>query len=62
MGTSRGKGPDFQQPYIEEWLFPPYVNELRSGIVLKAFETSIRRFILKKGLFLRAAFFDEPVC
>jgi hypothetical protein len=49
--ASRGKGPDFWQPYVEEWDFPPLVDESRSGIVLKAFETSIGRFVLKKCQF-----------
>ena len=60
--ASRGKGPDFWQPYVEEWEFPPYVDESRSGVVLKAFETSIGRFIVKKSLFLRPALSTESVC
>ncbi|KZP16360.1 hypothetical protein FIBSPDRAFT_1047592 [Athelia psychrophila] len=45
---SRGKGPDFWAPYVEEWDSPPVVDETQRGIVLKAFETAIGRFIIKK--------------
>lgn len=45
---SRGKGPDFWGPYVEEWDTPPVVDESRRGVVLKAFETSIGRFLFKK--------------
>ncbi|KZP22780.1 hypothetical protein FIBSPDRAFT_824268 [Athelia psychrophila] len=45
---SRGKGPDFWAPYVEEWDNPPVVDETQRGIVLKAFETAIGRFIIKK--------------
>ncbi|KAF7981340.1 hypothetical protein HWV62_33783 [Athelia sp. TMB] len=45
---SRGKGPDFWGPYVEEWDTPPVVDESRRGVVLKAFETSIGRFLIKK--------------
>jgi len=46
--ASRGKGPQFWQPYVEEWEFPPVVDDSRSGIILKAFETSIGTFVLRK--------------
>ncbi|KZP15408.1 hypothetical protein FIBSPDRAFT_832994 [Athelia psychrophila] len=45
---SRGKGPDFWAPYVEEWDNPPVVDDTQRGIVLKAFETAIGRFIIKK--------------
>lgn len=31
--ASRGKGPDFWQPYVEEWDVPPVVNEGLSGLL-----------------------------
>lgn len=46
--ASRGKGPDFWQPYVEEWEFPPFVDESRRGIILKTFETSVGSFVLKR--------------
>jgi hypothetical protein len=46
--ASRGKGPDFWQPYVEEWEFPPFVDESRRGIILKAFETSVGSFVLRR--------------
>jgi len=48
--ASRGKGPDFWQPYVEEWEFPPFVDESSQGIISKAFESSLGRFILKKWI------------
>ncbi|KZP18101.1 hypothetical protein FIBSPDRAFT_864239, partial [Athelia psychrophila] len=45
---SRGKGPDFWARHVEEWDNPPVVDETQRGIVLKAFETAIGRFIIKK--------------
>lgn len=46
--ASRGKGPDFWKGYVEEWETPPFVDESAQGVILKAFETSMGRFILKK--------------
>jgi hypothetical protein len=45
--ASRGKGPEFWQPYVEECEVPPFVDESRRGLILKAF-TSVGGFILKK--------------
>jgi len=45
---SRGKGLDFWGPYVEEWENPPFVDESRRGVVLKAFETGLGRFLFKK--------------
>lgn len=46
--ASRGKGPEFWKGYVEEWESPPFVDESAQGIILKAFESSMGRFILKK--------------
>lgn len=44
---SRGKGPDFWGPYVEEWDPQTLVDECRRGVIVKAFETSIGRFLIK---------------
>jgi len=46
--ASRGKGPDFWQPYVEEWEYPPFVDESKKGAILKVFESSVGWFVLKK--------------
>lgn len=55
--ASRGKGPDFWKGYVEEWETPPFVDESAQGIILKAFETSMGRFILKK-----CEFYADMIC
>lgn len=45
---SRGKGPDCWARYVEGRDNPPTVVETQRGIVQKAFETAIGRFIIKK--------------
>jgi hypothetical protein len=39
--ASRGKGPDFWQPYVEEWECPPVVSES----VLDTFRTALSGWI-----------------
>ncbi|KAG1725710.1 uncharacterized protein EDB91DRAFT_1167635 [Suillus paluster] len=49
--ASRGKGPDFWQPYVEEWDFPPIVNE-RLGRLDRMFKMWFWRMIIKKVILL----------
>lgn len=46
--ASRGKGPDFWQPYVEEWDSPPVVNE-RWGRLDKIFKIWFWRMLIQKG-------------
>lgn len=46
--ASRGKGPDFWQPYVEEWDSPPVVNE-RPGRLDRMFKLWFWKLIIQKG-------------
>jgi len=46
--ASRGKGPDFWQPYVEEWNFPPVVSE-RWGRLNSILQTWFWRMVIQKG-------------
>ncbi|EGN93576.1 hypothetical protein SERLA73DRAFT_23835, partial [Serpula lacrymans var. lacrymans S7.3] len=50
--ASRGKGPEFWQPYVEEWEFPPFVDQRARGRIQRMFKTWIARFIIHKVLLL----------
>jgi len=50
--ASRGKGPDFWQPYVEEWEFPPVVDITPRGRLKKFFSGSIGTFFIKRLLLL----------
>lgn len=45
---SRGKGPDFWQPYIEEWDQPPPITSETSSFD-KIISTWLGRFVLKRS-------------
>ena len=47
--ASRGKGPDFWQPYVEEWQHPPSVslNSKINQFINKRFSL----FVVKRGMF-----------
>ena len=47
--ASRGKGPDFWQPYVEEWQNPPsvFLNSKMNHFVNKRFSL----FVVKRGMF-----------
>lgn len=45
---SRGKGPDFWQPYVEEWDQPPQVDTKKS-LIDKVLGTWIGRYVVKQG-------------
>jgi hypothetical protein len=47
--ASRGKGPDFWQPYVEEWEFPPFVDETTQGKFKHFVSTGVGRMIFQKG-------------
>jgi len=49
--ASRGKGPDFWQPYVEEWDSPPVVNE-RWGRLNSIFTMWFWRMIIQKVILL----------
>ncbi|OJA19788.1 hypothetical protein AZE42_11368 [Rhizopogon vesiculosus] len=49
--ASRGKGPDFWQPYVEEWDSPPVVNE-RWGRLNSIFTMWFWRMIIRKVILL----------
>lgn len=50
--ASRGKGPDFWQPYVEEWEFPPMVNEKRWNHIDRMAKTWFWKLIIQKALLL----------
>ncbi|EIW87449.1 hypothetical protein CONPUDRAFT_116711 [Coniophora puteana RWD-64-598 SS2] len=50
--ASRGKGPDFWQPYVEEWEFPPMVNEKRWGRLDTIAKTWFWKLIVQKVVLL----------
>lgn len=45
---SRGKGPEFWKPYVEEWKNPPYVPEDQG--TFKFFQTKVGRFMMQMGI------------
>lgn len=47
--ASRGKGPDFWRPYVEEWEHPPVVK--RSEFVKRWFGGWFGLFMIKRGMF-----------
>jgi len=51
--ASRGKGPDFWQPYVEEWEHPPRVNvdSRQDKFIEKWFGGWFGLFIIKRGIF-----------
>ncbi|KAG2138073.1 uncharacterized protein EDB93DRAFT_1165941 [Suillus bovinus] len=49
--ASRGKGPDFWQPYVEEWDSPPVVNE-RRGRLDRMFKMWFWKMIIQKVILL----------
>ncbi|KAG1782867.1 hypothetical protein EV702DRAFT_1058738 [Suillus placidus] len=49
--ASRGKGPDFWQPYVEEWDSPPVVNE-RRGRLDRMFKMWFWKVIIQKVILL----------
>ena len=52
--ASRGKGPDFWQPYVEEWDVPPVVDESFSGRVSGKMNTWAIGIVVKRGAYMRA--------
>lgn len=54
--ASRGKGPDFWQPYVEEWDSPPVVNE-RWARVNRIFTMWFWRVIIQKVILLPLALY-----
>jgi hypothetical protein len=47
--ASRGKGPEFWQPYVEEWDRPPVVNEKLLGILETTLNTWLWQAIVQRG-------------
>ena len=52
--ASRGKGPDFWQPYVEEWDVPPIVDESLSARVSSTMGTWVVGVVVKKGECMRS--------
>ena len=50
--ASRGKGPDFWQPYVEEWDVPPTVDETPSGRVSATMSTWAIGVAIKRGAYM----------
>ena len=52
--ASRGKGPDFWQPYVEEWQNPPPIdsNSMTNKFVNKWLGGSFGLFVVKRSMFL----------
>lgn len=46
---SRGKGPDFWQPYVEEWEVPPQVD-VKEGFLEKAIGGWLGMLVVKQGM------------
>jgi hypothetical protein len=46
---SRGKGPDFWQPYVEEWAVPPRVDS-NDGFLEKALGGWLGPLVVKRGM------------
>lgn len=53
---SRGKGPEFWKPYVEEWKNPPYVPEDQG--TFKFFQTKVGRFMMQMGIRIALASFE----
>jgi hypothetical protein len=51
--TSRGKGPDFWKPYVEEWDVPPIVNESFSARLSNTMGIWAVGVVVKKGACMR---------
>ena len=49
--ASRGKGPAFWQPYVEEWEHPPVVDESKRGYLRKWLGGWVWMFVVKRGTF-----------
>jgi hypothetical protein len=45
---SRGKGPDFWQPYVEEWDHPPR-PDLERSLTDRVLSTGFGKFVVKQG-------------
>ncbi|KAI6140003.1 hypothetical protein BKA82DRAFT_4220261 [Pisolithus tinctorius] len=50
--TSRGKGPDFWQPYVEEWEVPPVIEEDLTLRVINKFGLWIIGVVVKKVIII----------
>lgn len=48
---SRGKGPEFWQPYVEEWEHPPSLH-MNKSFIDKVLSTSFGRSVIKQRQFL----------
>ena len=48
---SRGKGPEFWQPYVEEWEHPPSLH-VNKSFIDKVLSTSFGRSVIKQRQFL----------
>src|SRR6266478_5645066 len=60
--ASRGKGPSFWQPYVEEWALPPTVEiNQRMGVMgLEKAKSKLVRFAIKKcGLHVVSRFLQK---
>lgn len=51
--ASRGKGPDFWRPYVEEWDVPPSVDESLSAHVGNTMSTWAVGIVIKRGVCIR---------
>jgi len=51
--ASRGKGPDFWQPYVEEWDVPPIVDEGFSSRVSSTMSIWAVGVVVRKGAYMR---------
>jgi hypothetical protein len=52
--ASRGKGPDFWQPYVEEWDHPPRIDvdsKKQHGFMKKWMKGRFGLFVVKNGMF-----------
>jgi len=47
---SRGKSPEFWQPYVEEWEHPPLLD-VKKSLIHKVLSTSFGRSVIKQGQF-----------
>jgi muconolactone delta-isomerase len=47
--ASRGKGPEFWQPYVEEWAHPPIVDVSNRGALQKWLGGWFWMFVVKRG-------------
>jgi hypothetical protein len=49
--ASRGKGPEFWQPYVEEWQIPPSPDSNSHEFINKWFGGWFGLFVVKRGMF-----------